>query len=114
MQNVKDQLVGIIAKLNEDSLKFDKEASNGQTGPSEQLEGKGHLSEEGRLGLDPTSQVTLCPSEAQPAAESSSNLEEKGQESDNNDADAVARGNQRDKLEETREKVWDRGLITVG
>lgn len=117
MQNVKDKLVGIIAKLNEESLKFHKEASDGQTGPSsEHLEDKGHLSEQGRLGGDSTSHVTLCPSDAPPAAESCSKLEEKGKEPapDNNDADAVPQGNQRDNLEETREKMKDRGLITVG
>lgn len=114
MQNVKDKLLGVIAKLNEESLKFHKEASNGQTGPlSEQLEDEGHLGEQ---GLDPTSHVTLGPSDAQPAAGSSSKLEEEGKESeaDNNHADAVRQGNQRQNLEERHEKIKDRGLITVG
>lgn len=118
MQNVQHKLVCIVTKLNEESLKFHKEASNGQTRPSsEHLEEEGHLNEQGRLGLDPPSHVQLVPSDATPAAESSSKLEEKGLEesaADNNKADAVTQGNQRDNLEETLEKMKDRGLITVG
>lgn len=114
MQNIQDKLVGIIAKLNEESLKFHKEASNGQTEPSiQELEDKGNLSEQ---GLDPTNHVTLGPSDAQPAAGSSSKVEEEEKESeaDNQQTDAVPHGNQRDHLEERCEKMQDRRLITVG
>lgn len=117
MQNVKEKLAGIIAKLSEHSLKLQQEASNGQTGPSsEQLKDEGHLSEQGQLGLEPRSQETPCPSDVQPAAEPSSKLEEEEKESaeDNDDADAVPQGLQRDHLEEQHQIMKDTGLITVG
>lgn len=113
VQELGDKLAGIVAKLSEQSHKFHKEASKGQTRPSSaQLEDRGLPDEPGRLGLD---HVTLCPSDAQPAAESSSSLEEEEESAeDNSDAEADPQGHQRDNLEEASVRMKDRGLETVG
>lgn len=116
MQNVQDRLDGIVAKLNEQSLKFGKEASNGQSrASSEQLQDKGHLSEQGQLGLDPMDHAAPCP-DVQPAAESSSKLEEKENEAvvEAKDEDGAPPGNQRENSEERPEETKDGGLTTVG
>lgn len=113
VQNLEEKIAAIVAKLNEPQ----REAWNGQTGPSsEQLQDQGHPSEQDRLGLEPTGQETPCPPDVQPAAEPSSKVEETEEESvvDDNDADAAPQDLQRDTLEDKQEEMKDGGLITVG
>lgn len=105
--NVTDTLVGIVAKLSEEVLQFQEEEPGDATSP-EQLEGplSGHI----HLGLDAS--VTSRPLDAQPAEDSSSNLEEKGTESleDNTHSDGV-QDNQRDEAGGTSGKPEDGALI---
>lgn len=111
MQNAKDKLAEVLAKLNEQSLRFETET--GQS--AEQLEDTGPPSGQDRLGPEATSPVTPCPSDAQPAAESSGQADEEGRESaDSGDAEAAPQGNQTDDPEGRPEKTGPGGLETVG
>lgn len=112
VQNVTDILVGVAAKLNEEILQFRAEEPGDTTSP-EQREDSHHLSERVHLGPDSRSHALSCPMDVQPAADSSSDLDEKGTESvgDSADADGRLRGDRRDKAGETSEKMRAGELI---
>lgn len=96
-------------KLEEEILQFRKEEP-GDTTSSEDTD---HLSGQACLGPEPTSRAVSCPTDAQLAADSSSKLEEKGEESvaDNKDTDGGPPGGQRDNVGGTHEEMKDRELI---
>lgn len=102
-------LVGIIVKLEEEILQFRKEEP-GDTTSSEDTD---HLSGQACLGPEPTIHAVLCPADAQFASDSSSKLEEKGEESvaDNKDTDDGPRGSRRDNVGGTHEEMKGRELI---
>lgn len=103
-----------MAKLDQEIHKFQKEeASNLETGdatPSERLEDDGDLGEHGRLGLDPESMETPCPSDAPTTADSTWAGGQPGQKGN----DGCPRDRQVDDLDEARDKVKDGEVVTVG
>lgn len=108
LQNVADALVRIVAKLSEDVLQLQEEEP-GDAASAEQL--GDHPSEHVRLGRD--SRAMSRPLDGQPAADSSSNLEETGTESveDNTHTDGVLQDDQRDNVGGTSEEMEDGALI---
>ncbi|TNM93796.1 hypothetical protein fugu_001972 [Takifugu bimaculatus] len=91
VQNLTDTLARIVAKLNEEILQFHKEEPRDAASPEQHED---HLSEHVHLG--PDSNGMSGPLDAQPAADSSSRLEEKGAEpvEDNTHTDVVLQDNQ--------------------
>lgn len=96
-------------KLEEELLRFRKE----EPGDAASSEDTDHPGGQACLGPDPVSHALLCPTDAQPAADSSSEQEEEGEESvaDDKDADGGPQGGQRDNVGGTQEETKDRELI---
>lgn len=108
VQKVTDTLLRILAKLTQEVLRFHQEEPGDAASP-EQLED--HQS--GHVRLGPDSNVTSRPLDAQPAAESSSKVDESGAEpvEDSTLTDGVLQDTQRDNVGGTSETMEGGDLI---